>query len=300
MTEIGTDIDVEAVLQAHAKVAEGPTWDARTNTLVWVDIMANAVHVFDPATGQDRAVDVGQPVGAAGLREGGGLVLALRDGLGLLGPQLNDLRMIAPVEADNPKNRFNDGKCDAAGRFWAGTMGFQPSPGTGTLYRLDFVDSDFRVTRALADVTLSNGLDWTADNRTMYYVDSPTQGIDAFDFDLSSGSLTNRRRLISVPAAEGLPDGMTVDADGGIWLALHGSGTVRRYLPSGEVDRVIRLPGAKLITSCAFGGADLGDLYITSMTYGFSAQELADQPNAGSIFRCRPGVKGRLPHRFAG
>ena len=289
------DVDVEVVLEAHASVGEGPTWDEQTNTLVWVDIMGHGVHVYDPATGRDRAIDVGQPVGAAGLRQGGGLVLALRDGLGLLDADLRTVRMVSDVEAEVPANRFNDGKCDPAGRFWAGTMAFAVTPAAGALYRMD---AEYRVTRMLTGVTLSNGLDWTADNRQMYYIDSPTQGVDVFDFDLERGKLGARRRVISILADEGLPDGMTVDAEGGIWVALHGSGSVRRYLPDGRLDRVIRVPNAKLVTCCAFGGPDLSDLYITSMSYGLSAEELREQPLAGALFRCRPGVQGRPPHRF--
>jgi sugar lactone lactonase YvrE len=295
--EVEVEVEAELVLDAHASVGEGPTWDERTNTLVWVDIMGSAVHIYDPATGQDREIDVGQPVGAAGLREAGGLVLALRDGLALLDADLGNLRFVSNVEADVPSNRFNDGKCDAAGRFWAGTMAFDVTPGVGALYRMD---ADYSVAHMLSGITLSNGLDWTADNRQMYYIDSTTQGLDAFDFDLEQGTLGARRRVISIPADEGLPDGMTLDAEGGIWLALHGSGSVRRYLPDGHLDRVIQVQGARLVTCCAFGGPDLGDLYITTMSYGLSAEDLRNQPRAGGLFRCRPGVQGRLVYRFAG
>src|SRR5262249_1927885 len=193
-------------------------WDERSNTLVWVDIMNNAVHVFDPASGQDRSVDVGQPVGAAGLRERGGLILALRDGFAVLDADLGDLHWVAHVEEDIPSNRMNDGKCDAAGRFWAGTMAFAVTPGVASLYRLD---PDYRVTRVLTNLTLSNGLDWSPDNRRMYYIDSRTQRVDAFDFDLTQGTLGERRTLVDLPREVGLPDGMTVDAEGGVWVALH-------------------------------------------------------------------------------
>jgi sugar lactone lactonase YvrE len=290
------DSDVEVVLEPRASVGEGPTWDERSKMLVWVDIMGHRVHVYDPATGQDRSVDVGQPVGAAVPRERGGLALALRDGFGLLDANLENLRMVASVEADVPTNRMNDGKCDAAGRFWAGTMAFDVVPGTGALYRLD---ADYQVSRMLTGVNLSNGLDWSADNRTMFYVDSTTHGVDTFEFDLERGLLGERRRLISIPPEVGLPDGMTLDADGGIWVALHGAGKVHRYLPDGSLDRVIRVP-APMVTCPAFGGIDLGDLYITSMTYGLSARQLEEQPLAGAIFRCRPGVKGKVPNRFGG
>jgi sugar lactone lactonase YvrE len=290
------ELEVEMVLPARAAVGEGPVWDERTNTLVWVDIMNNSVHVFDPVSGADRAVDVGQPVGAAALRERGGLVLALRDGFAVMDADLGDLHWVARVEDDTPTNRMNDGKCDAAGRFWAGTMSFQEQPRLGALYRLD---PDYRVTRMLTDVTLSNGMDWAADNRHMYYIDSTTQKVDIFDFDLEHGELGERHVAIGIPKEVGLPDGMTLDTEGGIWLALHGSGTVRRFTPDGQLDRIVRVP-AKQVTCCAFGGPDYSDLYITSMTYGQSPEALADQPLAGSLFRTRPGVRGRPSFRFAG
>jgi sugar lactone lactonase YvrE len=290
------DQQVDVVLDVRASVGEGPVWDDRTSTLVWVDIMNNSVHVFDPASGQDRSVDVGQPVGAAALRERGGLVLALRDGFAVLDADLGDLHWVARVEEDIPTNRMNDGKCDAAGRFWAGSMAFSVTPGVASLYRLE---PDYRVTRVLSNITLSNGLDWTADNRRMYYIDSTTQRVDAFDFDLEHGTLGERHTVIDVPREIGLPDGMTVDAEGGLWVALHGSGSIRRYTPDGDLDGILRVP-ARQVTCCAFGGADFGDLYITSMTYGLSSEALRDQPLAGAIFRTRPGVHGRPSYRFAG
>src|SRR6266545_2608637 len=294
---VAAELEVEVVLDAHAHVGEGPVWDDRTNTLVWVDIMGQAIHVYDPATGQDKAMDVGQPVGAAALRERGGLVLALRDGFAVLDELPGELRWVAKVEEDTPTNRTNDGKCDPAGRFWAGTMSFSGNmPAAGALYRLD---PDYRVTRVVPDITLSNGLDWSLDNRRMYYIDSMTQRVDTFDFDLDSGSLTNRQTVLDIPKDEGLPDGMTLDAEGGLWLAQHGSGTVRRYLPTGEIDKVVRLP-VKMATCPAFGGPDYSDLYITTMNFGMSAEARQDQPLAGALFRCRPGVRGRPAFRFAG
>lgn len=290
------DLAVELVLDAHARVGEGPVWDDASGTLVWVDIMSNAVHRYDPAKERDHVMDVGQPVGAAGLRRGGtGLVLALRDGFGFLDESSVQVELVAAVEANVPTNRMNDGKCDAGGRFWAGTMAFEVTAGAGALYRLD---ADLQVSRVVSGVTLSNGLDWSPDGRQMYYIDSTTQGVDVFDFEPADGSLGARRRLITFPPAEGLPDGMTVDAEGGLWIALHGSGTIRRYTSDGLVDRVVRIP-ATMVTSCAFGGADLTDLYITTMSLGLSAEGRRAQPLAGGLFRCRPGVRGLPAHRFA-
>jgi len=293
-----TTLDVEVVLDAHAAVGEGPVWDQRTNRLFWVDIMGHKVHVYDPATDHDTSVDVGQPVGAAALREQGGMVLALRDGFALLDEDLGNLRWVAQVEEHLPTNRMNDGKCDAAGRFWAGTMAYQPElvPGQGAFYRLD---PDYTVTRTVEEVTLSNGLDWSLDNRLMYYIDSTSQRIDTFPFDLETGALGVRSTAITIPQGDGLPDGMTIDAEGAIWVALHGSGTVRRYLPDGTLDRIVQLP-VHMVTCPAFGGPDYEDLYITTMNYGMSPEALSAEPLAGALFKCRPGVKGRPAFRFGG
>ena len=295
MTSTPDTVDIEVLLQPRAAVAEGPVWDERTRRLIWVDIMNNAVHSFEPSSGQDSSVDVGQPVGAAVLRANGGLALAVRDGFALLDADFTNFRMVAQVEVDLPNNRMNDGKCDPLGRFWAGTMQFSPTSAAGALYRLD---PDLRVTRVVGDIMLSNGLDWSPDRRTMYYIDSMSQGIDTFDFDPDSGEISNRQRLISIPKDVGLPDGMTVDADGYLWVALHGSGTVRRFAPDGQVDRIIRLPVSH-VTCPAFGGPDYSELYITSMTYGLE-ERIRNEPLAGSLFRCRPGVRGKAPFRFAG
>jgi len=284
------------VLEANARVGEGPVWDDRSGTLVWVDIMGNLVHRYDPAHDRDHKIDVGMAVGAAVLRrDGQGLVLALRDGFGLLDEAKGSVEIIAPVEADVPTNRMNDGKADPAGRFWAGTMAFESTPGMGSLYRLD---PDLQVSKHVSGISISNGLDWSLDGRQMYYIDSPTQGIDVFDFEATNGSLANRQRLITIAPEEGLPDGMTVDSEGGLWVALHGSGSVRRYTLDGHVDRVVRVPPT-MVTCCAFGGSDLTDLYITTMSLGLSEEAKRAQPLAGALFRCRPGVRGRPPKRFA-
>ncbi len=294
----GDDLEVELILDAHARVGEGPVWDDASGTLVWVDIMSHAVNRYDPATGRNRTLDVGQPVGAVVLRRNGnGLVLALRDGFGMLDEGSGKVEMVALVEADVPTNRMNDGKCDPGGRFWAGTMPFSPTPGSaaGALY---WLDPNLQVSRMLGGVTLSNGIDWSPDGQQMYYIDSMTQGLDVFDFAAEDGSLSNRRRLITIPPDEGLPDGMTVDAEGGLWMALHGSGSIRRYMPAGRLDRVVRVPPT-MVTCCTFGGPDLTDLYITTMSLGLSEADRRAQPLAGALFRCRPGIQGLPPHRFA-
>jgi sugar lactone lactonase YvrE len=287
--------EVDIALDAGAVLGEGPVWDANTGRLLWVDILANAVHSFDPNTGLDDAFDTGRPVGAVALRAGGGLVLALEDGFGLTEPGGSVVDLVAPVGADDRSIRFNDGGCDPAGRFWAGTMAYDETQGAGSLYRFE---PDRRVERMLTEITISNGLAWSADGRTMYYVDTPTGGVDAFDFDTESGSIGNRRRIADVPLP-GKPDGMAIDADGCLWVAAWGGWALHRYRVDGSLDRSIELPAAQ-ITSCAFGGSDLEDLFITSAREGLDEGELAEQPHAGGIFRCHPGVPGVAAVSFAG
>jgi sugar lactone lactonase YvrE len=189
---------------------------------------------------------------------------------------------------------MNDGACDRAGRFWAGTMALDERPGAGALYRLD---RDGRVETMLRPVTISNGIDWTGDDRRMYFIDSPTQSVDLFDFDATTGAIANRRTFVRIPPDAGVPDGLTVDAGEGVWVALWGGGAVHRYTPDGALDCVVRLPVTHP-TSCAFGGDDLRDLYITTAAIALDARERERQAHAGGLFRCRPGFVGREPNRF--
>ena len=288
---------VERVFDAGDELGEGATWDVAARRLISVDIMRGRVRLFDPETNTARTIDVGQPVGAAvPRRNGAGLMLALRDGFATLDLRTTALTFVAHVDLDRPDLRMNDGTCDAAGRFWAGTMALDERPGAGALYRLD---PDGSVHTMVTGVGISNGIDWSLDGTVMYYVDSLTQRLDRFDFDPGTGSIANRRTLAAIDAADGCPDGLTVDAEGGIWLALWGGASLRRYLPDGTLDHVLPVP-ATYPTTCAFGGTDLGDLYITTATIKMSADERRQQPGAGSIFRHRPGVRGRPAHGFGG
>jgi sugar lactone lactonase YvrE len=287
---------MECVLDAKAELGEGPVWDPDAAWLYFVDITRGLVHRYDPDTRTSRSHQVDAMVGAVALAAAGDLVLAVRDGFARLDPDSGRVRPIADVEADLPGQRMNDGKCDPAGRFWAGTMAIDERPGAGALYRLD---PDGRVHRMLANVTISNGLDWSEDGRLMYYVDTPTGSIDIFDFDVATGAIANRRSLARVAPGEGWPDGLTLDADGYLWVALWSGGAVRRYAPDGTLDRIVKVP-TTYPTSCAFGGPDLGDLYITTAATALTPEERQREPLAGGLFRCRPGVQGRPAHRFKG
>lgn len=287
----------DLVIDARAIHGEGPAWDVASGSLLWVDMLGDRLHRTAP-DGSDSVVSFDQPVCAVVPRVGGGLAMALGDGFWLRAADSSMRRVHAIEQPDPPLGavRMNDGKCDPAGRFWAGSMAYDGRPGAGSLYRLDI---DGRTSEILRDVTVSNGLAWTRDGTTMYYIDSALQRVDAFDADPATGAVGSRRVAFPVAAASGIPDGMTIDDDGALWVALWGGGAVHRYTADGRLDTVVELPCMNA-TSCAFGGADLGDLYITTSPLGLTEADRASQPLAGGLFRFRPGVTGPAAVPFGG
>jgi sugar lactone lactonase YvrE len=286
----------ELVLDVRAELGEAPIWDDRRERLVFVDIMHGHVHEFDPITGLDRVLPVGQPVGSVALTERGDWIVAARDGFFRLDPDSGAVSLIALVDADLAGSRMNDGSVDPGGRFWAGTMTTMGAREMGALYRLD---PDGSVHRMLAPVSTSNGIDWSPDGRRMYYVDTPLNRIDVFNYDVATGDICDRRTFVNVPAASGMPDGLIVDADGFIWLALWQGGALHRYASNGRLHRVVPVP-VPLVTKCAFGGPDLDDLYITTARLGLREDTRTTPSLAGGIFRVKPGVSGRLARRYRG
>jgi sugar lactone lactonase YvrE len=284
------------VADARTTLGEGPVWDEREQCVWWVDILGESFHRTDPVTGQDDVIPVGQMVGALGLRDRGGLVAASRDGFVGIDAASGRIERLADVEADRPSSRMNDGKVDPRGRFWAGTTDIDHRAGLGTLYRLD---ADLTVRPMLPEVTISNGLDWTADGATMYFIDTPTRRVDRFSFDPSTGSIADRTMAVSIRPRAGDPDGMTLDAEDHLWVALWDGWAVERYAPDGSLELRVEVPAAQA-TSCTFGGSDLDLLFITTAQKDFPAGGKPDQPHAGGLFVCRPGVRGRPAHRFAG
>ncbi|WP_369237178.1 SMP-30/gluconolactonase/LRE family protein [Streptomyces sp. R21] len=276
---------IEVAVHAEAALGEGPTWDTAEQRLIWVDILGSRVHTYDPASGRRTVMVTEQHVGAAKPRAGGGLVVNLRDGVGLYGPE--GFRWLHREVV--PGRRANDAAVAPDGTLWAGTMRYDEAPGGGTLSRFA---PDGTVGVVLDDVAVSNGTGWSPDGRLMYYVDSPTRRIDVFDVDEDQLPV-NRRTLAT--AEEGFPDGLTVDADGCVWVALWDGGAVRRYTPSGELDRVVELPVPRP-TACAFGGADLTDLYITTARTGLEAPH----PMSGSVLVFPGAGKGLPQPAFAG
>jgi sugar lactone lactonase YvrE len=303
-------VQAELVTDVGARHGEGPLWHPVDRTLDWVDLGAGLLHRTDPVTGATGTIDVGSPLGAFAPRERGGFVLAVEQGFALL--EDGEVRLVAPVDhAPGHATRMNDGKCDPRGCFWAGSMAYDVEPAHAALYRLD---PALRATRVLDGVTISNGLEWSDDGRTLYYVDSlagasywdvaevrAQPGVDVFDCDPVTGALSARRRLFDVvtdpPDGIAVPDGMTRDAEGCFWVAVHGAGEVRRYDPSGALRAVVELP-TPYPTSVAFGGDDLDVLYVTSMHAEPRAVRRSELD--GALFRVRPGVRGRPPRLFAG
>lgn len=285
------------IFDAKATLGEGPVWHPRYQWLSWVDIEEGKLHIHDPAGGVNRSWDIGGKIGAAVPRRSGGFVLATDSGLQAFDPDSAIRETLANPEKHIPDNRFNDGKCDARGRFWVGTMSMKKKPQSGALYVLD---RDHSIRSVLERVTTSNGLDWSPDRSTMYYIDTPTMQVKAFDFDLVSGTIGHGRVAIQFPEGVGRPDGMTVDADGMLWIAHWDGGRVSRWNPADATLLEELLVPADRVTSCTFGGPKLDTLYITTARYGLDTVSLSRQPCAGGLFATSPGVCGLPAHEYAG
>ena len=284
---------VEVAVRASARVGEGATWDSASSTLLWIDVLNSEVHRHDPARGSDAVLTVPQHVGAAKPRAGGGLVLNLRDGVALADRD-GDYTWLVYWARDGV--RGNDAGVDPAGRLWAGTMRYDEAPGGGWLA---VVEGDGAARVAVPEVTISNGVAWDPDAALMYYVDSSTRRVDVFDYDRGSGEISARRPLCEVTGTAGVPDGICVDADGCVWVALHGGGAVRRYTPGGRVDREIAVPVPQP-TSCCFGGPDLTDLYVTTAREGLSDAQLAGHELSGSVLVVPGAGQGQRTPAFTG
>jgi sugar lactone lactonase YvrE len=269
---------------------EGPFWDAENDRLLVLDMLAGTVVEVD-ADGDTRRHKFATVAAAIRARRGAGYVLATEKQFVLLGPDLTEQTALPPVFTD-PHIRMNDGGCDPQGRFYCGTMAYDETPGAGTLYRLD-PDGSVHVT--LREVTISNGLQWNGVGDTVFYADTPTGRVDSFDFEPASGDFNDRRTFTQISGG-GYPDGMAIDEEDGIWVALWGSSAVHRYDRAGRLDLVVDLPVSN-VTACAFGGPDLRTLFITTSRQGLDP---ADQPDAGAVFRYESGVRGAQQHAFAG
>jgi sugar lactone lactonase YvrE len=288
------DIPVEVFMDLRAQHAEGPLWDAETARLWWVDITAERVHCSDPSTSIDTSwATPGQPGGVV-LDATGEPVVATPEGLAVLDRTTGATDLRVPVERDRPENRANDVKVDTHGRAWVGSMAFDKRPRNAGLY---LVDGD-KVTCVVEDLTISNGPALDEAQGRLYLADTALYVVDVFDLDPETGDLSGRRRLLDFSEVQVWPDGMTVDDDGMLWVALGREGEVHRYRPDGRLDGYVTVPTSNP-TSVTFGGADGGDLYITTSWFDLDEHGRASQPLAGALFRCRPGVTGRPSPRLA-
>lgn len=297
------DDEWEVAVAAGAELGERPVWDHLRSCLLWVDINAGRLHRHRPGGGDEIVLELasgGRPtaIGAAAPRRGGGYVLAAADGFRLAGPDGRPEGDPLVPAGMNASIRFNDGACDPAGRFWAGTVAYDRRAGAGALYRLD---PDGAITTVLDGITESNGLGWSPDGTSFYYIDSgePEPRIRVFGFDPVTGSLSRARDLVTFPAGKAIPDGLVVDASGCLWVALWGGGAVHRYSPGGELLAALPVPVSQP-TCPAFGGPGLAELYVTTAWQGIGEQERAGQPLAGHLLRLRPGIHGQRAPVFAG
>jgi sugar lactone lactonase YvrE len=283
---------VDQVTDPDAEHGEGPVWHPAWPGLRWVDMLAGDVLELDQQTQRVSRHHVGRVAAALRPRADGGAILAVERGFALADARLRDVRELGELWAD-PGVRMNDGDCDPDGRFYCGSMAYDETPGAGSLYRLD---PDGGVTVVVSGVTISNGLAWSPDGGTVYYIDTPTQRVDAFDYDPSAGELTGRRTVLRIPDDAGAPDGLTVDTEGRLWIALWGGAAVRCYQPNGRLEDQLTLPVTQ-VTACTFGGPDLDELYITTSR---QTVPLGEQPEAGALFHTRPGARGLPARPYAG
>ena len=281
--------EVELVIDSKSTLGEGSLWDYRAGELIWVDIKGEILNFYNPHNEFNKEMFTGQMIGTVVPTESGKVLVALQNGIYSLDPETGSKKLIVDPEEDKPDNRFNDGKCDPSGRFWAGTMSLVNKKDAGALYRLD---RDSTIHKMIDHVGTSNGIVWSADKTKMYYVDTPTMKVMVYDYDDATGDISNPKVAVQIPGGIGAPDGMTIDENGKLWVALWGGSAVGNFDPdTGELIRKIDVP-AKNVTSCAFGDEDLGTLYITTARESTSDAELERFPYAGSLFKIRPGVKG--------
>lgn len=289
-------MEVRCIVDCKNVLGECPVWVPEEQVLWWMDISNPSLWHFDPASGKTQTWPLPKPIGSFALRKSGGFFLAGRAGLATMAGPDGPVEWIDMPNTRPADTRFNDGKVDSHGRYWVGSMDRNLTNPIGELYR---VDPGFALTKMDSGFTISNGIGWSPDDKTMYFTDSPPRCIYAYDFDAAPGTLKNRRVFVQFDDAPGRPDGLTVDAEGFVWSARVRGWRIDRYDPDGKLERTINLPFARP-TSLVFGGPKLETLYITSSTLSLTDEELARQPQAGGIFAVETGIKGQHEHRFAG
>lgn len=277
-----------------SELGEGPIWDARFDVLRWVDLTRGLVHSYSPARGQLPVLELGQDVGFVVPTGDDRLLAGVRDGFALVDLGGGAMTLELELESERPDFRMNDGKADPVGRVWGATIAMDGAQPAGVLYRLD---ADWTIEPQLTELTIPNGIGWSPDGSRMYFTDSTWGRIDVFAYDLETGAIADGRTFVEIPQEAGLSDGLTIDEDGCLWVALWCGGAVHRYTPDGRLDTVVRIPAGQA-TSCVFGGADGRDLFITSANIDLTERDRADHPRSGRVFTCRPGVVGLATTAF--
>lgn len=286
--------EVSLVYKASSQLGEGAFWNHKTQELYWVDILSKQLHIYNPETKMNTSFEMPSRIGTVVPQTDSTAVVALDDGIYIQNLKNGALTRLSNVEAEVTENRFNDGKADPNGNLWVGSMHLAEKEALAKLYK---VAPNGTTTAMLDSITISNGIVWSKDAKTMYYIDTPTAKIRAFDFDSSSSSISNERVAVEVPTSLGFPDGMAIDENDNLWVGMWNGNAVLCFNPkTGEVIDKIEIP-AHNVTSCAFGGPDFDTLYITSATVDMTDQEKEEYPMAGSVFKVKPGVKG-VPSAF--
>jgi sugar lactone lactonase YvrE len=287
----------EIVSDHICELGEGPVWDEVNQRILWLDIIKGQIHQYKINTYSHNVFNVGEMVGCIAPRTNGGWIAGLKNGIAFIDIEKNLVQHIINPE-EGLSNRFNDGKCDASGRFWAGTMALSEKESEGSLY---VMETDLSLKKKLENVSISNGIAWNADNSIMYYINTPTNYVFAFDYNIETADIDNQRVVIDVTHEKGYADGMTIDEEGMLWIAFYGGWRVARYDPdTGSLLKEIELPVANA-TCCTFGGDGLKDLYITTARKGLSEEDLQNQPDAGKLFVVKDcGVKGPPAQKFKG
>ncbi len=288
--------DVVCLLEAGAAAGESPVWVAEEKALYWIDIHGPALYRYDPATGDNRSWTLDEPIGSFALRQAGGVIAGLRSGFAFIDLTTGEVEHLHDPEPRKPGNRLNDGRCDRRGRFWAGSMAEDMQSRDGALYRFG---PDRSCHAMVSDIAVSNGLAWSPDNKTMYHTDSPQRTVWAWDFDIDTGAVCNRRVFAEAARGEGYPDGAAIDEEGCYWSARWNGGRLVRHASDGRVIETVMMPVRKP-TMCAFGGDRLDILYVTSATQGMTAEQRRAEPQAGGLFALEIGVRGLPEPRFAG
>jgi sugar lactone lactonase YvrE len=286
-------IVAELAAQLECNVGEGPFWDAAEQKLYFVDIVNKQVKIYSPSTQSVETVQFEQEISAVFLDQKSELIVAARDGIFTASRDGVLETLLAPIKIEDPSIRTNDAKCDSHGRMWVGTMAFDFTEGAAALFTFD----SKVLKEVVPDLTVSNGIGWSLDQKTMYFIDSVTKRVDIFDVDLELGELRNRRVFVSLVDGDAFPDGLTTDEDGGVWVALFGGGEVRRFDADGNLTHIVELP-VRQVTSCCFGGEDMSELFITTAHNGMDSDALSREPLAGSLFRARTSFKGSKSNRY--